>query len=182
MYTADTKSNRSNLKYQVDWNLLTVDFLPDRMRKNIIVNFISVINGYIDLKWFEFLNYRYNTLLETSVNGQTIVLQKYLNMIFDPIDQEIVITNTASNFETLYVYNRNEQPSAGDDIYIYRKGETIPPSGNQEYVFRKSEIELNVDFTVDIPSSKALFLPLNQITAIVNKYNFISTTFALRII
>lgn len=182
MFVAPENSNRSNLKYSVDWNLLCVDWLPDRMRKNIILNYLSVINNYLDIEWLAFLQYRYNTLLETAVNGQTIVLEKYLNVLFDPSDEQIRIVNTVSNFETLYVYNRNEAPSQGDDIYIYRKGETIPFDGNQEYVFRKSEIELNFDFVVEIPNSIAIFLNLSQVDAVVKRYKFAGTTYAIKIV
>lgn len=182
MFTASTYSNRGNLKYEVDWFALAVDWLPDRMRKPLILNTLEPIISAIDLRFNYFLNDRTNAIIETAVNGQTMVLEKYLNMIFDPTNETIQIINTVSNFETFYAYKRTETPSAGDDIFIYRRGEVIPLTGTQEYVFKKEEIQLNYDFQVLIPAALAVFLNLQIIGAIVDRYKFSGTTYIIRII
>ena len=118
-------------------------------------------------------------LFESAAGSQTIVFERFLNMLFDNINRGIYIENILSNFETLYLYRKGEQPSVGDDIYLYNRVESIPPTGTQEYLFNKSEIELSVDFIVKIPSSVYPSLNLEQIKAIVDQYKSVGTTYRI---
>lgn len=178
MFTADTKSNRSNFKYPFNPLIMLNDILPIIRRKTKIFNYIAVPFKYMWNFYLEFLEYRYQTLFITAPTGQTIVLERLLNLLFDPNGQ-IIIVNLASNFQTLYVYRDGEQLPTGEQNFIYRRDEVLPIDGVQPYLFRKNEVELNFDFKILIPAALIGSLNLAQIGAIVDLYKFTGTTYTI---
>ena len=172
-------SNRSSLNYQLDFLLILNDLLPILRREEKLFAFFSVPYKVMWNSYLGFLQLRCDTLFETAANGQTIVLEKLLNVLFDPIDQGIIIENIGSNFESMFLYKRNEQPAIGDESFIYNRGEVIPTGGTQEYLFRKSEVELNEDFIVKIPAVIFPSLNVGQISAVVHKYKFVGTVYKI---
>ncbi len=178
MFTADTKSNRSNFKYPFNPLIMLNDVLPIIRRKSKIFNYLSVPFKYLWNFYLQFLEYRYQALFITAPTGQTIVLERLLNLLFDPTGR-ILIVNLASNFQTLYVYRDGEQLPTGEQNFIYRSDETIPMDGVQQYLFRKNEVELNFDFKILIPFDLIVLLNLAQVAAIVDMYKFAGTTYTI---
>tara|TARA_R110002050_G_scaffold67834_2_gene146917 strand:- start:863 stop:1414 length:552 start_codon:yes stop_codon:yes gene_type:complete len=172
-------SNRSKFKYEFSWLVWLNDMIPIIRRKVRIFSWFAIPFKELNNMYFSFLERRCQYLFESAANSQSIVLERFLNMLFDNTDRGIVIENIGSNFETLYVYRKGEQPSAGDDIYLYNRDESIPPTGGQEYLFKKSEVELSVDFIVKIPSAIYPLLNLEQVKAIVDLYKSIGTTYRI---
>jgi len=178
-YQCPETSNRNNFKYEFDWLLALKDLMPI-LRKDIktfsyfSVPFRTLWNSYLG-----FLSLRCETLYLTAANGQTIKLEKLLNDLFDPIDTGILIENIGSNFRSFIIYKDGEQPSIGNDTYIYQRSEIIPPSGTQKYLYNKSEVEVNEDFTVLIPSAIYPILNIGQIEAVLNKYKFVGTIYKI---
>lgn len=176
-FNCPEKSPRSNLKYDFNWLLFLNDMLPIIRRKVRIFSYLAVPFKEMQNLYTGFLSTRCSTLFQTAFNGQSIVLERYLNMLFDNIDRGIVIENVISNFQTMYVYKSGETPPVGDESYIYKEDEVIPPSGDQEYIFRKDQVEFVVDFLVKIPEARYSVLNIGQVEAVVELYKAAGTTF-----
>ena len=176
-FICNTTSNRSLFRYPFNFIIWLNDLLPIIRRRVKIFSWYSVPFLELQNMYAAFLAFRCEMLFQSAANGQTIILERFLNMMFDNIDRGIVIENTLSNFDTLFLYRKGETPSAGDESYIYREGET--PIGNQEYLFNKSEVELSVDFIVKVPSSIYNIINLGQLAAIVDKYKFVGTKYKI---
>jgi hypothetical protein len=184
-YICPEKSPRSNFKFEFSWLIWLNDMLPIIRRKVKIFSWFAIPFREMNNMYLAFLNQRCQWLFESAVTPQTIVLERFLNMLFDNVDRLILIENVGSNFETMFVYRGNlpngpaEEPSAGDEAFIYNRNEAIPPSGNKEYIFRKSEVELAVDFIVKIPTAIYPVLNLGQVAAIVDSYKALGTIYRI---
>lgn len=172
-------SDRSNLNYQLDFLLMLNDLLPILRREPKLFAYFSVPFKVMWNSYLGFLQLRCDTLFQTAANGQTIVLEKFLNVLFDPIDQGIIIENIGSKFRSLIIYNEGERPSVGNDTFIYNKSEIIPIGGTQKYLFKKSEVEVNEDFIVRIPEVIYASLNIGQISAVIDKYKFVGTVYKI---
>ena len=178
-YECPTTSNRSKFKYEFSWVLWMNNLLPIIRRQLKIFSWFAVPYKELNNRYLRFLDFRCQWLFQSASNGQTIKLERYLNLLFDKEDKRIYIENVTSNFETLFVYGRTEDPSAGDESYIYNKGETIPVDGNQEYIFRKSEVQLSKDFIVRVPTEIYTIINLEYLGVVVEEYKFAGTTFKI---
>ncbi len=176
-FNCPDNSNRSNFRYEFNWLVWLNDMLPIKRRTVSIFSWFAVPFKELQNMYLSFLLLRCELLFQSAANGQTIILERFLNMLFDDIDRGIIIENTLSNFETLYLYRRGEQPSVGDESFLYQKGEF--PLGNQEYLFNKDEVELSVDFIVKVPSAIYGIINLGQLAAIVDKYKFVGTKYKI---
>lgn len=178
-YQCPETSNRNNFKYAFDWLLMLTDLLPILRRKTKIFTWCSIPFKWLWNRYLAFLQVRFQALFETAANGQSLSLELFLNMLFDPNDRTITIVNILSNFETMYLYQSDETPAAGDESFLYNRSEPIPPSGNQEYIFNRSEIEASEDFIVKIPTALYVTLTISQVAAIVDKYKFVGTKYRI---
>ncbi len=176
-FNCPDKSNRSDFKYEFNWLVWLNDMLPIKRRTVSIFSWFAVPFKEIQNLYLSFLLLRCQLLFQSAANGQTIKLERFLNMLFDDVDRGIIIENTLINFDTLYLYRRGEQPSAGDESFLYNRDET--PLGNQEYLFQKDEVELSVDFIVKVPSSIYSIINLGELAAIVDKYKFVGTKYKI---
>ena len=178
-FNCSPTSNRSKFKYEFSWLIFLNDILPITRRKIKIFSFSALPFKELHNMYLSFLQLRCQFLFESAAGSQSIVFERFLNILFDNIDRGIIIESIASNFETMFVYRDGETPNVGDEIYLYNRNEIIPIDGTQEYLFRKSEVELSVDFIVKIPSAIFPVINLEQVKAIVNQYKSIGTTFRI---
>jgi hypothetical protein len=176
-FICDIKSNRSNFTYPFNWLVMLNDYLPILRRVPKFFALLSVPFKYIWNFYLQFMNYRCLVLHSTAINGQTIVLEKALNVMFNNNEDGIEIVNTLINFQTLYVYNSFEQPPIGQERYIFNRNEAIPTGATQSYVFRKDEIQFQYDFVVRIPAAIYSIINLNQLRAIIDQYIFVGTNY-----
>ncbi len=176
-FNCKTNSNRSSFSYPFSFISWLSDLIPIIRRKVKIFSWYSIPFFELQNLYQKFLMLRCQLLFESAANGQTIKLERFLNILFDNVDRGIIIENTLINFDTLYLYRRGEQPSAGDESFLYNRDET--PLGNQEYLFQKDEVELSVDFIVKVPSSIYSIINLGELAAIVDKYKFVGTKYKI---
>jgi hypothetical protein len=97
--------------------------------------------------YYDFLDYREAVLLEISYNGQTMVLERMLNINFPNTNSSIFIENTSNSLPSSYLYYLHEDQEAPP---IYYKSENIDDEG---YLYFESEYQQTYDFIVWVPSS-----------------------------
>jgi hypothetical protein len=159
---------------------IVFDLLPKRYRKIKLYKYI--ISSIYSLASFwdkYFLPYRELSLEQIKINSQTIILEHYLNYIFG-IDN-IQIINTAYSASNLYIYKKDEIGDASNkNTYIYNKGETNPTS--QIYIFKKSEVIADFNFTIKVPQTLLnTGVTQQQILSIVQKYVVLGVSYQIEV-
>lgn len=175
-----TKSITTNLSFLLNYNKIVFDLLPKRYRTITVFKFLLSSISSLTRFWNNnFLVYRENSLKEIRINCQTIVLEHYLNYFFNQTDIQII--NTSYTIQLTYLYNKNEVGNAVAPVYIYNRDET--PSTSQVYLYTKSEVVVDVDFTVKVPLSLlSTGVTQQQIRAIVDKYIPLGVVYKIEII
>lgn len=105
-----------------------------------IYSFVKPLKD-LNITFYDFTIAKKNFL---KFSGQTIYLQKYLNLIFYPGADVITVTNTVAAQWT-YLYNKVE---SGVDTYIYNK---IESSYVPTYIYNRGENTNQFDFRIDVP-------------------------------
>lgn len=142
-------------KYNINFRTLVKRRLPWRFRKpNLLYLIYAIIkplqklnSATISVDGFEGLNTFCLRIKEFLLyNGQTIYLERYLNQLYDPVNEGIYIVTTGGAFIS-YLFNKLELATK---IYLTNKVE----SGTITYMYNKSETLIaNFDFIVHVPNA-----------------------------
>lgn len=166
----------TNLSYDIDFDIFVFDNLPIKFRKVKIFTYLQVMMSSIKTSYNKFLADRDSILKLQNVNGQTIVLEKYLQTIFQ--NTGIYIENSGSLAQTKYLFKPEETPQELDETNLYDEAEfDLQPNDRKTYLSSKSEIESGVDFIVYVPLVLLQFTPISQIEGIINRYKFVGTIY-----
>lgn len=166
----------TNLSYDVDWDIFIFDNLPVKFRQVKIFKYLSVVFNGVKESYNKFIQDREDVLILQNVNGQTIVLEKYLQDLYG--DSGIYIENSGSLAQTKYLYKPSETPQELEETNLYDSVEfATQPIDRQTYLSSKSEIETGVDFIVYVPFLTLQNLRVSQIEAVVDKYRFVGTIY-----
>jgi hypothetical protein len=164
-----TYSELTGVSYLIKYERLVFDLLPKRYRKIKLYKYLLTSIYSLYRFWnYIFLPYRESSLREIRINSSTIVLEHWLNYTFNTSNIEII--NTSYVIGLTYIYRKGETGDASNlQTFIYRKGESNPTP--QVFIYRKTEFESDVDFTVKIPQTLLdTGVTQNQIIAIIDKY------------
>jgi hypothetical protein len=95
-----------------------------------------------------FVAYRATTTFNLGFNGQSVYLEKWLNLKFDATNQTYQIINRPV-LETPAIWNKAEQVGT----HIFNKSES---SSDRMYMFNKNENTAGFDFIVYVPAPLVL--------------------------
>tara|TARA_R110000765_G_scaffold3205_2_gene10012 strand:+ start:1903 stop:2442 length:540 start_codon:yes stop_codon:yes gene_type:complete len=164
------------LSYEVDWELFIFDNLPVKFRQVKIYAYLSTVFNSVNTYYKEFLKQRDGYLKLQNVNGQTMVLEAYLQDYFQ--DATIYIENSGSFAQSKHLYKPSETPQELEETNLYDEAEfNIQPIDRKTYLFSKSEISSGVDFTVFVPLTILQFTPISQIEGIIERFRFVGTIY-----
>jgi hypothetical protein len=170
-------SGESGIKYEFDWLKVLIDWMAINRRKDKMFSFSAIPWKYLWNEYFKFLDTRCNTLFLTAFNGQTLSLERMLNILFDDVDRGIVIKNKTTIFLSMHLFNRNETAATGEDPFLFNRSEVLPMAATQRYLFNLEEIDTQFDFTVCIPSVVYGSINLGQVESVIRTYTPIGKTF-----
>ena len=136
-------------------------YLPPILRTPVRVAWLSSLTAALEKIWADYDRFRTEARYAAAVTGQKIVLEAYLNRLFDPEMRRIRITYGQD--AGLWVdYNAD---SDGGDEYLY---DGVAVGSKEQGAADESE-----DFTVEIPAGT----DPEAVRSIVNKYAIIGVTF-----
>ena len=126
----------------IDILKLIKQLLPSFLRQPIRIAWLQALFAPIMRMWNGYTGWRTDKVYEAHVTAQTISLQAYLNKLFDPVLNRIVIKHGEQ--DELYIALRVE---GYDEMYI--------DGDDGEYVHLSIEIDTEVisGFIVDTPST-----------------------------
>lgn len=96
----------------------------------------------------DFTEFRATTRFNLGFNGQSIYLEKWLNLTFDPDNESFQILNRPP-LEIPVIWNKIEQ--VGN--HIFNKSEASP---DRMYIYNKSEVATGFNFVVYVPPPTVL--------------------------
>ena len=164
------------LSYEVDWELMIFDNIPVKFREIIIYTYLATIFNSVNTYYTQFLKDRDEYLKLQNVNGQTIVLEAYLQDYFQ--ENSIYIENSSLFAETRYLFKPTETPQVLDEVNLYDQPEfDTVPSVDKTYLFSKAEVDSGYDFIVYVPFTVLQFTSIAQIEGIIERYRFVGTTY-----
>ena len=151
--------------YIIDFSIYVGRFIPVKKRNLKHLAFLKVLveplNG---LNSSFFSTFFVKVKDETKRNGQKIILENTLNVLFNAGNaQKIVIDNAGDDLSTEFFYNELEGYPA---IFFSNEGD----GGAPLYLYRESEYIGKNDFKVIVPSGVVATYPESQIKFQVNKY------------
>lgn len=178
-------SETTGIDYDINHNNLLFDNIPiairifiyDTIMKPRYFKYLQVVFDSLKTMWLSFLNYRYDTIQETRITGQTIVLEKWLQIFFN--NSDIHIVSATATFNLNFLYRKSEHL---DESYIARESGdiTVDP---QLYLFTKDESVLQFDFTVEVPLALInTGITIDQIKSQVDKYKYLGTLYNVVVI
>ncbi len=182
-------SETTDIDFNINHDNLLFDSIPSALRiysydegtNGIVIykakyfKYLQVVFESLTNMWLSFLNYRKNTIQQTRISGQRIVLEKWLQIKFS--NPNIQIVSATLDFAQVYIFRRSENVNT----YLFRDGET--PTSPQPYLFRKDEATLKYDFTVKVPVELInTGVTIDQLNAEVEKYKFLGSLYTIVVI
>lgn len=159
--------------FNINHYLFIQQILPPILRKLLMVEFIHAGTKPLREVWFAFLQFRTSTTYKLQFNGQVMYLEQILNETFDPINQDIYITDDA-NIEYTYIGLQSETPT--EQVYIGLQGET--PT-NQAYIGTLAEYQSANNFIVNVP---ATVTNLFAVRSIIDQYKLAGKKYLINVI
>ena len=105
--------------FNVDYDILIVDFLPNNKRKRKIIDFLKVLSTPIMKLYNIWYKLRLDNLYKVEHTGQVCYLRKVLNDRFDQSQRRIYIAD-GTKYKRDYIYTMAEQkPNFLGKIYIH---------------------------------------------------------------
>jgi len=161
-----------NLTSVITW------LLPSFLRGNAITALIKALvlplqNLHLSLDAF-----RTQKQYELNITSQVIWLEKMLNNIFDPINEQIYIEDVEADVQ-VYIAHKYESHRPP---YIYHRSESAYPT----FIYHRNEVLLQSNFTVMVPVLIYNGLlqnnssGLNKMKASINKYKLFGTTYTIQ--
>jgi hypothetical protein len=154
----------------INWTNFIQTELPRNLRT--VINFqwlmfllapaIRIYNELVD--FFNDVRYR------MSFNGQVMYLEKLLNTVFDPSDEQIFIED--GPITETYIFNENE---LNEETYLYNEVES-PES--EVYLYNEDEsLGDEVGFVIHVPAALDVNEP--QLMALVNGYKLAGMSYSI---
>jgi hypothetical protein len=135
----------SNKRYRVNIDYLAELALPALLRKPVLKAWLKALLQPLRQLYTTFLLYAEACRIELSYSSITIVLEGALNDQFDPTAHRIIIDNSESELDALYInFLAEQQPPK----YILFAAESPP----WVYCFHYAEFTSQIDFTVHVPA------------------------------
>jgi len=131
--------------FNITYNDIVDKIVPARLQKESIKSLLYVMVKPIQTLHSSFISFRDGTNYKLLFNGQVIYLEHYLNDVYDPVNREIYIEDTA-NLDYDYTGNKIENRP---DLYLVNKTE-IPPE-SAWIITNQVEYNSQVEFIVKIP-------------------------------
>ncbi len=154
----------------IDLNYLMQVLLPPLLRQPTLKALLTALQSQVVFLQSDLYDFFDLVRYELSINGQVINLEHILNDKFDNVNREIYISDGTEN-PLVYLFN-NSEPN--EDLIIANTSEVaIPPV----YLYNHIELEIEVDFIVNVPST--ITLDENLLKSIVNKYRCASKRFTI---
>lgn len=148
--------------FSIDFRKLVTDMLPPNHRKSKIIDWVYVLISPIKFLHSLFTEFVDKIRFDLRFNAQVINLEFLLNAKFN------------GGLNTIYILDANNIPP----IYIWTRGENHPlyfrtraefQNSRDNFIRRRSEYNINVDFIIMVPSS--LNFSKSEMVALINKYN-----------
>lgn len=157
--------------FNIDLNNIKLNFIPRHWRR---INFIDFLTStYKPLNSFQIVFNQYFNDTEDAMlwNGQVVMLERYLNNLYDPINREIYITDGVQ-LDVLYVSLIEEN----EPIYV----STIAEDNTQVFVNPIESYNNDSDFAINIPST--ISFNENVLRSQVNKYKIAGKKYIIIIV
>lgn len=163
------------MTYLIDFFLLAARVAPVNKRGFIHLAWLNVFMSPLKtLNDALFRVFFVDVKTRAKRTGQKIILEKTLNSVFNPNGVSLItIDNSGDDIESLYLYNSNEGYEPG---FFYNENENQLPV----YLFEESEYIGITDFVVFVPLPVVVNFTDAQISAEVDKYRPIGTTFSIK--
>ena len=119
-----------------------------------------------------FSSFREEVKLKVAVTFQTIRIEKLLNDVYDPINQDIEIMDNQEEIIPIFIYNNEE---ITDDLYLYNDSEwsTLIPE-DKVYAYNEEEYAFSIDFFVKVPTmlydNMVITGAIEQMKSVINYY------------
>lgn len=133
--------------------------LRDPNEQNL--NWLLVLLTPVSYLYNIFYAFYLATILKMRINGQIIVLENYLNDLFDADLRRIIIISTWDLLPRTFIYQAGEN----HPLYIYQFGEDNPV-----YIYNSAEFGNVYDFIVQAAVGSLTAAQIIQIKAVVNYY------------
>lgn len=136
-------------------------YLPPILRTPVRVAWLSALTAALEKMWDDYERFRTEARYAAAVTGQKIVLEAYLNRLFDPSAHRIRITYG----QDAGLWVDYDADSDGGDEYLC---DGVAVGSNDQ-----NDSDTGADFTVVIPEG----VDPAAVRSVVNKYAIIGVTF-----
>ncbi len=170
----------TGLDYRLDNSFIAFNLLPQYYRHLVNYRMVQTVANGSQLFWDnKFLPERFDFSQQLNITGQTIVLEAYLNEIFDFTERRIEIINAQTLLNPIFIYKNGEEGNVGNlGNFIYNKDELTDFDVQNSYLYKKKEVVLDYDFEVKVPNELiTLGLDINNLKSIVDKYKTVGTIY-----
>lgn len=149
------------------WSIFNwvVQQLPKKMNKPMQQAWLSVLTIPIVDAYNNFLVVSDQMEKRANLRWQTIVMQAYLNDLFDNVARRIIITTETDYNIPNYIYTKAENLP----LYVYTKAEHQPV-----WVDTQAEYGTLYNFTVQAAAGSLTPAQIIQLKAQINKYKYAS--------
>lgn len=108
--------------FNVDFDLLVLDNLPDIKRKMLLFNYVRELVKPIKKLHYNWQQFRNENIYKLNHTGQICYLRSSLNDKFDPVQRRIYI-GEGSFYETTYLYTESEAQDV--DAHTQQEPQTL---------------------------------------------------------
>lgn len=155
--------------FNITWRTQVSNLLPWFKRITNVIDYITALLEPLKTKATEWHAFDDDMRKRAKFNGQAVVLAAALNNIFGVTTAPYILIQTVNNVGlTTFIYNDDEEIT-----YIYKGTEGMGTT----YFYNESEIILDYDFIVSIPSGIYTTELDRQITSEVKKYKLAGKKF-----
>ena len=153
------------------WRTQVTRLLPPELRSTSLIDWITSLVEPLQTVLSDDISYEEETRRRALYNGQKLVLQDALNVIFGQAPNDIYIETQQGLTLAVFAYNEDE----GIDLFSYNESEGNPPI----YLFNEDESVDAYDFIVYVPVGIYTAELDRRIRAEVNLYKIAGKTFGI---
>jgi hypothetical protein len=156
--------------YRIDWNRLMLWWLPNKLKRPLLHNFIISLILPLQQIHVALNKYREKTNYRLLITPQVCHLQRMLNDRFDFTDRRIYIVDMA-DASPVYIFRANELKPK----WIFYGFENRTPL----WLYTNQETQtITDDFVVMVPVS--VIFDVNEMSALLNVYKLAGTKFKIQ--
>jgi len=159
----------------IDFERLAVQLLPALLRKPRLTGWLQALLYPLRQLYAGFLVYADRARAELAYNSQIIVFEQALNDQFDPGGRRIVIQNSDTELQPLYLNYKIEGQS---DKYLRYAVEGPPWT----YLYQQAEFANQTDFTVRVPVVLRSAERTSQLHARINHFKLATRRYTLKFV